>query len=212
MIQSRLKSYSLSAGAATTLAVFNGAAADIASSEPGDIKIGLNAGATILFSLDGKNLRALNGTTTEGISSYLFTAGLFATGFDFNWAIVSEGVTVDSAFGFTGSEELIRSYYYYSTSDFGSSGDLALGTKNLLAFSLNNTETHYGWIEYSLAISSSSFEFTVHSWAYNDVAGEGIIAGQTTASGSSAVPGLGGLAALAIGAAGVRSRRQRTVA
>ena len=37
----------------------------------------------------------------------------------------------------------------------------------------------------------------------------GIIAGQDTAAGSSAVPGLGGLAALAIG---VRSRRQRTVA
>ena len=32
------------------------------------------------------------------------------------------------------------------------------------------------------------------------------------AAGSTAVPGLGGLAALAIGAAGVRSRRQRTVA
>jgi MYXO-CTERM domain-containing protein len=45
-----------------------------------------------------------------------------------------------------------------------------------------------------------------------DVANQGIIAGQNTAAGSSAVPGLGGLAALAIGAAGVRSRRQRTVA
>ena len=44
------------------------------------------------------------------------------------------------------------------------------------------------------------------------VDGQGIIAGQNTAAGSQAVPGLGGLAALAIGAAGVRSRRQRTVA
>ena len=214
MIQSRLKTYTLSAGAATTLAVLNGAAADIASSEPGDIKIGLNAAATILFSIDGKRLHAINGVDSSGGGSYFYaTAGFYGNGFDFNWKIVGSGVTVDNALGFTGSEELFRQYSYSSVSGTYSGGDLPLGTNNLVAFSAVGTETHYGWISYSIAYSApDGYDFTVHSWAYNDVAGEGIIAGQTTASGSSAVPGLGGLAALAIGAAGVRSRRQRTVA
>ena len=75
--------------------------------------------------------------------------------------------------------------------------------------------TFYGGVDLNLYLSGitpGTFVFTVNSWAYNDVAGEGIITGQNTAAGSSAVPGLGGLAALAIGAAGVRSRRQPTVA
>ena len=70
--------------------------------------------------------------------------------------------------------------------------------------------TFYGGVDLNLYLSGitpGTFVFTVNSWAYNDVAGEGIITGQNTAAGSSAVPGLGGLAALAIGDAGVRSRR-----
>ncbi len=211
MIQSRLKSYTLSAGAATTLAVLNGAAADIIGSPSENNEIGRNAAATILFSIDGKRLNAINFTESLGGGSQFYaTAGFY--GGDFNFKIVGSGVTVDNALGFTGSEAVFRSYIY-SFSGTSSGGDLPLGTNNLVAFSAVGTETHYGWISYSIAYSApDGYDFTVHSWAYNDVAGEGIIAGQTTASGSSAVPGLGGLAALAIGAAGVRSRRQRTVA
>ena len=61
---------------------------------------------------------------------------------------------------------------------------------------------HYGYV----SITWDGVDLTLHGYAWENVGGEGIVAGST------AVPGLGGLAALAIGAAGVRSRRQRTVA
>ena len=65
---------------------------------------------------------------------------------------------------------------------------------------------HYGWVEVSMDANEI---ITVERWAletdFNTTA-------EYSPAGSSAVPGLGGLAALAIGAAGVRSRRQRTVA
>lgn len=62
--------------------------------------------------------------------------------------------------------------------------------------------SHYGYV----SITWDGVDLTLHGYAWENVGGEGIVAGST------AVPGLGGLAALAIGAAGVRSRRQRTVA
>lgn len=48
----------------------------------------------------------------------------------------------------------------------------------------------------------SNFSLTIHAWAYDDT-GAGILAGQT-----SAVPGGAGLAALAVGASGLRRRRR----
>ena len=66
--------------------------------------------------------------------------------------------------------------------------------------------SHYGWVEVSMDANEI---ITVERWAletdFNTTA-------EYSPAGSTAVPGLGGLAALAIGAAGVRSRRQRTVA
>ena len=68
----------------------------------------------------------------------------------------------------------------------------------------------YGWVNYTLSFNGSGGlnSFVINSWAYNDTADEGIVMGQQ----QSAVPGIGGLAALALGAAGVRGRRQRVVA
>ena len=94
-----------------------------------------------------------------------------------------------------------------------SSVNLDFGSGEIVGFRImDNGDYYYGWIAYDLSMSEGEYTFTVNGWAYNDVANEGIIAGENRAAGSSAVPGLGGLAALAIGAAGVRSRRQRTVA
>ncbi|MDG1358957.1 MAG: hypothetical protein P8I44_08430 [Phycisphaerales bacterium] len=65
---------------------------------------------------------------------------------------------------------------------------------------------HYGWVEVSMDANEI---ITVERWAletdFNTTA-------EYSPAGSTAVPGLGGLAALAIGAAGVRSRRQRAIA
>ena len=65
---------------------------------------------------------------------------------------------------------------------------------------------YYGWAEVSMDADQI---ITVERWALETTANT---AAEYSPAGSTAVPGLGGLAALAIGAAGVRSRRQRTVA
>ena len=214
MSNSSLRNYALTAGATAAVASAGAASAEIITSSGGPVSININQqDPTILFSIDGKRLKAFN-SATEFTTSFFCRAGFYGVGFDFNWKIVSSGVAVDNTLGFTGSEELRRWYTYYSSRSSGihSQGDLSTGTNKLIAFSMESTETHYGWINYSLAKENNGYAFTVNSWAYNDVAGQGIIAGEDTAAGSTAVPGIGGLAALAIGAAGVRSRRQRTVA
>ena len=64
----------------------------------------------------------------------------------------------------------------------------------------------YGWIQLDWNITDSNdWSVSISNWAYTS---DGPLAAGDTA-GSQAVPGLGGLAALAIGAAGVRGRRQR---
>ena len=71
---------------------------------------------------------------------------------------------------------------------------------------VDGADYYNGWVEVSM--DANNF-ITVERWALESTAGDGA---EYSPAGSTAVPGLGGLAALAIGAAGVRSRRQRTVA
>ncbi len=68
-----------------------------------------------------------------------------------------------------------------------------------------NGTTVSGFFEYELISNGSSVSLTIHQWAYN--LDSPITMPASNAGG--AVPGLGGLAALACGAAGVRRRRQR---
>ena len=83
----------------------------------------------------------------------------------------------------------------------GSMGNLALDSKGYFAFRLpNNGGYTYGWIEW---INTNGI-FSVARWAYEDTLNQGI----TTPAAASAVPGGAGLAALAIGAAGLRGRRR----
>jgi hypothetical protein len=89
-------------------------------------------------------------------------------------------------------------------------GAIFSGTSKYVMFRFDNAGTkNYGWIELKGATRSfsggqSHYSVTIGDWAYDD-SGAYIAAGAT----GGAVPGLGGLAALAMGAAGVRTRRQR---
>ena len=71
--------------------------------------------------------------------------------------------------------------------------------------------TYYGWIEVlSMTVtpsntSTNTYSVTLGRWAYDDQSGYQLFAGEIRAS---AVPGGAGLAALALGAAGVRGRRR----
>jgi hypothetical protein len=89
----------------------------------------------------------------------------------------------------------------------------SFGTSNavrgFLAFRLGSTgQFNYGYFDLEFTRSSqapgSTFAMTVHGWAYESTANQSI-----TISGAAAVTGGAGLAALALGAAGVRGRRRK---
>ena len=61
-------------------------------------------------------------------------------------------------------------------------------------------------VSFSGVVGTTLNSATLKGWAYNDVPGGSIMAGQTEAT---AIPGAGGLVALACGAAGLRRRRNR---
>ena len=93
----------------------------------------------------------------------------------------------------------------FSSSDTWSTGIMSPGDSGFLALSFDlDGETVYGWAHISL--SADALSLTVHGWAFED-SGEGILAGQT--EDATPVPGIGGLAALACGAAGLRRKRNR---
>lgn len=209
MSDSRLKSYALTAGGAA-LAAAGMASADIQTSS-GSTAIPVSDSSSLtLFTVGGVEVQASN----EAAGSWAIGGTASATmNVDFgSLTKVNSGVTIGT--GFTG----VFTVYNRVTFSAGavtssSSKGLPTGSNHLIGLSLGLGGTiHYAWIDYSLSMFEGEYTFTVNRWAYNDVANEGIIAGQNLAAGSTAVPGLGGLAALAIGAAGVRSRRQRTVA
>ena len=102
-------------------------------------------------------------------------------------------------------------FWYGATNSHTTSHDIqsAISAGETGAFGIrfnDGGDKYYGWVEVSM--DANNF-ITVERWALETTANTA--AGYTPA-GSTAVPGIGGLAALAIGAAGVRSRRQRTVA
>ena len=94
----------------------------------------------------------------------------------------------------------------FSSSSGSTNGAMSPGQRGFLALGFDlGGETVLGWADISL--STDGLSLTVHGWAFED-SGAAILAGQTGDS-STPVPGLGGLAALACGAAGLRRKRNR---
>jgi MYXO-CTERM domain-containing protein len=100
---------------------------------------------------------------------------------------------------------------YWSGTNFMNRGNEGFhGTSKYLLFHFdNNGQTNYGWIEILESLKPHDGQYAVRlgDWAYDD-SGVAITAGQTS-SGTPAVPGPAGLAVLAMGAAGVRRKRDR---
>ena len=214
MSDSRLTNYAFIAGSA--LAAAGSAGADIITST-GSTTIAQSSDSTVawntLFSIGQVDVRVRNLLdNTDPSNRYMSVRIGGNVGFAYGTGAISNGMTIST--GFTNGS-VFNSRSYSVNGALTSSVNISAGSNKLLAFRVEEgTDTFYGWIDYTLSFTDiySGYTFTVNAWAYNDVSGQGIIAGQNTAAGSQAVPGLGGLAALAIGAAGVRSRRQRTVA
>jgi hypothetical protein len=90
-------------------------------------------------------------------------------------------------------------------------GGSSFGNFNELGFFVQNTlTTDYvaGWINFDFDRSSGQRSFTINSWNFN-VGDSSTTITMPANSGGGAVPGIGGLAGLAMGAAGMRRKRQR---
>ena len=230
MNESRIKAYkvhALTAGGTAVMATFGLAQADIIKSD-GPVSIPVTPAApagVVLFSTAGIEIAANNFLATGSSQQSDLAAAVLVKGWtgtsiasNVQFTDVNAGITIDADLASatnpqTGGALNLAAGNTQSTTKTGSVGGFATGSEMLLALSIDDgvSGSLYGWINYTLTYLDleGGFTLTINSWAYNDVLGEGIIAGQNQAAASNAVPGLGGLAALAIGAAGVRSRRQR---
>lgn len=222
MNESRLEAYALRVGSSAVFAAAGMATADIVTS---DAVVDVSLGAafdgsawtyTKLFEVgtDNAGIYALNTVAGDEDSEFRWVASFLSYYSVARFAAVNAGESISGLAFAPGDVNWARTASYVSTGT-DIDGPMALGTDQLVAFKLTaSTGIHFGWINFDLVLGDtpeSRHTFIVNAWAYNDVAGEGIIAGQNVAAGSNVVPGLGGLAALAIGAAGVRSQRSRSI-
>ena len=89
--------------------------------------------------------------------------------------------------------------------------DLTGWTPRYLGFFVQNELTSdyvAGWINFGFDRTAGERAFTIYDWAYN-VGDSDTSITMPANGGAAAVPGIGGLAALAMGAAGMRRKRQR---
>ena len=216
MTENRLSKYALAAGTTIAAAAAGSAHAGIVSST-GSVNVA--SGATeSLFDFGPGAMVAQNRTGTNPWDFRSLRVGGTNSDLDiafFNVNNVGAGTTISSSFISSTGNAFAKSKNFGGTTNAMPNG-IDAGANQLLAFGMAyGDDSYFGWIDYTLDASggaSNPFTFTINAWAYNDVSDQGIIAGQNLAAsggGGGAVPGLGGLAALAIGAAGVRTRRQR---
>jgi hypothetical protein len=114
----------------------------------------------------------------------------------------ASGDLIDGGSKYTGSST--KTLAAYDTTDGAFiDGNFPANATGFLGFVLSGN--NFGWVRLSFGGTlDATTGFTVIDWAYDNT-GAAIRAGQTT----SAVPGAGALAALAVGASGLRGRRSR---
>ena len=117
--------------------------------------------------------------------------------------VISAGATGASLTnaGYGGSQ--LGSFNLLGTGDTGSNRYLGFFVQNTLT-----TDYVAGWINFDFDRSSGQRSFTINNYSV-DVAGSGATITMPANSGGGAVPGIGGLAGLAMGAAGLRRKRPR---
>jgi hypothetical protein len=113
--------------------------------------------------------------------------------------------------GATGAGVTNNGYGGSQMGNFNLLGTGDTGSNRYLGFFVQHTpSSNYvaGWINFDFNRSSGQRSFTINSYSV-DVAGSGASITMPANSGGGAVPGIGGLAGLAMGAAGMRRKRQR---
>ena len=94
--------------------------------------------------------------------------------------------------------------------NFNLLGTGVTGSNRYLGFFVQNfvtTDYVAGWINFDFDRSAGQRSFTINSWNFDVGANASVT--MPANSGGGAVPGIGGLAGLAMGAAGMRRKRQR---
>jgi MYXO-CTERM domain-containing protein len=155
---------------------------------------------------------ALSTTKADGRSDIGRVAKIKSNDIDFGWTRLADGQQIDSNVNFSGSIGVLsaRITEFSKSGTFSTTiGDWAVDSsgeevRGFMAFAGPSGDESYegfGWVD----IGWDGDVLTIYDYAVNF---EGTIrAGQTSLA---AVPGAGGLAALAMGAAGLRRRRKQT--
>lgn len=213
-ISKRLDAHFVACAAAAGAAVVGGVQkADAAIVHSGTVNL------AIASTTNGLYLNVVTGAINEPGN----TAGSTVPGWDVNpWSsstlnYFSPGAPAGGAYvqrtGGGATANLAPNTVIGPASVFGSSGANIAGNEphvlnsadNIVGFRFQNeangNATHYGWFRVSLSTALNAQPRVMVEYAYNDVAGEPIGAGQ--------IPAPGSLALLALGAVGVAGRRRK---
>ena len=230
----KLARYALAGGAllAAPLAakadiIYSGALDEVAS-DGGSISVSMDSSATIDFTLN-TYLWNYGGYGSFGGESYTEPN----TGTTLESAPLASGASVGSGNTFGGAFTLFEDYgyyseysYEYSSSGCGYKGEYPCyatgysgpyyntygswpdsGTPYYLGVSFTRGgQTYYGWAEVATYVTTGSAEVVLYGYAFNDVAGASILAGEMTNPVPEPKPTM---ALLALGAVGVMALRRR---
>lgn len=194
----RLSAYSIAAGA---VAATGGAHAGIVYSGVQNISIGQFGSQDLNLDGDAYNDILLKnyvfGGNYQGATVNFYPGKVvgFTSGFSYASALEA-GDVIDAAATAGGPFAVSLGYANNADSQFDNVTGAFIG----LEFPINSF-SHFGWIRVNIDNAAGTFE--VVDWAYNDVAGEGIAAGQTV------IPSPGPLGGLAAGLAGLAMLRKR---
>ncbi len=104
---------------------------------------------------------------------------------------------------------LMAKAYYISSFHYGYKGHWVDASEKYLGLRFDiNGQVHYGWAEFDVSVDRLSLSATLLGYAYDTVANQGLGAGQTAASPTSA-PEPATLGLLALGSVGLAAWRRR---